>query len=105
LYKDSDVFIFDEPTRGIDVGTKFEIYRLLAELAEKGKAIILVSSDLKELMVVCDRIAVMSAGRLVATFSPDQWTEEKIIAAAFSRYVGAARVETCGETTKRKYPT
>jgi len=105
LYKDSDVFIFDEPTRGIDVGTKFEIYRLLAELAEKGKAIILVSSDLKELMVVCDRIAVMSAGRLVATFGPDQWSEEKIIAAAFSRYVGAARVETCGETTKRKYPT
>jgi ribose transport system ATP-binding protein len=56
-------------------------------------------------MAVCDRIAVMSAGRLVATFSPDQWSEEKIIAAAFSRYVGAARVETCGETAKRKYPT
>lgn len=90
LYKDSDVLIFDEPTRGIDVGTKFEIYRLLAELAEKGKAIILVSSNLKELMAVCDRIAVMSAGRLVATFSPDQWTEEKIIAAAFSQYVSAA---------------
>ncbi len=98
LYKDSDVLIFDEPTRGIDVGTKFEIYRLLAELAEKGKAIILVSSDLKELMAVCDRIAVMSDGRLVATLRPDQWSEEKIIAAAFSRYVGGARTETCGQT-------
>jgi ribose transport system ATP-binding protein len=96
IYKNSDILIFDEPTRGIDVGAKFEIYRLLAELAEKGKAIILVSSDLKELMAVCDRIAVMSAGRLVATFSPGQWSEEKIIAAAFSQYVGVARAETCG---------
>jgi ribose transport system ATP-binding protein len=88
IYRNCDVLIFDEPTRGIDVGAKFEIYRLLADLAEKGKAIILVSSDLKELTSVCDRIAVMSAGRLVATFSPDQWSEEKIIAAAFSQYVG-----------------
>jgi len=98
IYKNSDILIFDEPTRGIDVGAKFEVYRLLAELAEKGKAVILVSSDLKELMVVCDRIAVMSAGRLVATFGPDQWSEEKIIAAAFSQYVGAAQASTYGKT-------
>lgn len=86
LYRNSDVLIFDEPTRGIDVGAKFEIYRLLADLVDKQKAIILVSSDLKELMAVCDRIAVMSAGQLVATFARDQWSEEKIITAAFSQY-------------------
>jgi len=87
LYRDSAVLIFDEPTRGIDVGAKFEIYRMLAELAEKGKAVIVISSDLKELMAICDRIAVMSAGRLVATFGRDEWSEEKIMAAAFSEYV------------------
>ncbi len=96
IYKNSDVLIFDEPTRGIDVGAKFEIYRLLAELAEKGKSIILVSSDLKELVAVCDRIAVMSAGRLVATFRADEWSEEKIIAAAFSEYVGGGPANLVG---------
>lgn len=87
LYKDSDILIFDEPTRGIDVGAKFEMYHMLVELAEKGKAIIVVSSDLKELMVICDRISVMSAGRLAATFNRDEWSEEKIMSAAFSEYV------------------
>jgi ribose transport system ATP-binding protein len=60
---------------------------MLTELADKGKAIIFVSSDLKELMAVCDRIMVMSAGRVAATFTRGEWTEEKIIAAAFSEYV------------------
>jgi len=95
LYKDSDILIFDEPTRGIDVGAKFEIYHMLADLAEKGKVIIFVSSDLKELMVICDRIAVMSAGRLIDIFNKDEWSEEgsrsagvqKIMSAAFSEYV------------------
>ena len=87
LYRDSDILIFDEPTRGIDVGAKFEIYRMLANLSDEGKAIIFVSSDLKELMAICDRIAVMSAGRLVATFGREQWSEEKIMSAAFSGYV------------------
>ena len=88
IYRDCDILIFDEPTRGIDVGAKFEIYHMLAELAEKGKAIILVSSDNKELMAVCDRIMVMSAGLVAATFGPDQWSQEKIMSAAFSQYVG-----------------
>ena len=88
IYRDCDVLIFDEPTRGIDIGAKFEIYRMLAELAEKGKAIILVSSDNKELMAVCDRIMVMSAGLVAATFGPSEWSQEKIMSAAFSRYVG-----------------
>ena len=83
MFRDSDILIFDEPTRGIDVGAKFEIYRMLGELAEEGKTIIFVSSDLKELMAVCDRIMVMSAGRVAATFARDEWSEEKIMAAAF----------------------
>jgi len=88
LYRDCDVLIFDEPTRGIDVGTKFEIYHMLAELVEKGKAVIVVSSDTKELMAVCDRIMVMSAGRVAATFGRNEWSQEKIMSAAFSEYVG-----------------
>jgi ribose transport system ATP-binding protein len=88
MYRDCDILIFDEPTRGIDVGAKFEIYRMLEELAEKGKAIILVSSDNKELMAVCDRIMVMAAGLVAATFGPRQWNQEKIMSAAFSQYVG-----------------
>jgi ribose transport system ATP-binding protein len=89
IYRDCDILIFDEPTRGIDVGAKFEIYRLLAELAEKEKAVILVSSDNKELMAVCDRIMVFSAGLVAATFEPDEWSQEKITSAAFSQYLGS----------------
>jgi ribose transport system ATP-binding protein len=89
LYRDCDVLIFDEPTKGIDVGAKFEIYNQLGKLADKGKAIIFVSSDLKELMAVCDRIMVMSAGTVAGTFDRDRWSREKIMAAALSEYVTA----------------
>jgi len=91
LFRDCDILIFDEPTRGIDVGAKFEIYRMLAELAQQGKAILFVSSDLKELMAVCNRILVLSAGRVAGVFERDQWTEEAIMAAAFRGYVRAPR--------------
>jgi len=90
LYRDCEILIFDEPTRGIDVGAKFEIYRLLNELAARGKAIIVVSSDLKELLALCDRIAVMSAGRLAATFERGEWSQDKIMAAALSGYLKSA---------------
>ncbi|MHC4626540.1 MAG: sugar ABC transporter ATP-binding protein [Planctomycetota bacterium] len=86
LYRDCDVLIFDEPTKGIDVGAKFEIYNQLGELAENGKAIIFVSSDLKELMAVCDRIMVMSAGTVAETFDRNRWSRQKIMAAALSEY-------------------
>jgi ribose transport system ATP-binding protein len=89
LYRDCDVLIFDEPTRGIDVGAKFEIYQMLTDLAQKGKAIIFISSDLKELMAICHRIMVMSAGKVAATFDRGRWTEEDIMTAAFSEYVTA----------------
>jgi ribose transport system ATP-binding protein len=82
--RDCAVLLFDEPTRGIDVGAKFEIYGLLDQLAESGKAIVMVSSDLRELMAVCDRIAVMSAGRLVETFARGHWSEDRILSAALS---------------------
>jgi ribose transport system ATP-binding protein len=87
LYRDCDILIFDEPTRGIDVGAKFEVYRMLAELAGRGKAILFVSSDLKELMALCNRILVMSAGRVAGVFERGRWTEEAITAAAFSGYI------------------
>ena len=87
LYKNCDILIFDEPTRGIDVGAKFEIYRTLSGLAEKGKAIIVVSSELKELTAICDRIMVLSAGRIAGEFGRDQFCEKKINAAAFSNYL------------------
>ena len=87
LFRDCDILVFDEPTRGIDVGAKFEIYRMLNDLAHKGKAILFVSSDLKELMAVCHRILVMSAGRVAGSFARGQWTQEAIMAAAFSEYV------------------
>jgi ribose transport system ATP-binding protein len=64
LHHDVDLLLLDEPTRGIDVGAKARIYSLIDELARKGRAILLVSSHLPELLGVCDRIAVMRRGRL-----------------------------------------
>jgi ribose transport system ATP-binding protein len=89
MYRDCNVLIFDEPTRGIDVGAKFELYNMLTELAEKGKAIIFVSSDLKELMAVCDRIMVMAAGQVTATFERGRWSREEIMTAALGEYTAA----------------
>jgi rhamnose transport system ATP-binding protein len=76
------VLILDEPTRGIDVGTRFEIYRIVDQLTEAGVAILLISSDIQELLALADRVAVMRAGRLVAEFAGDQLTEMNIGAAA-----------------------
>lgn len=74
LERDCEVVLFDEPTRGIDVGAKQDIYQLLNMLTEKGKGVVVVSSDLRELMLVCDRIAVISDGKLVNTFSREDWS-------------------------------
>ena len=89
LYRDCPIMLFDEPTRGIDIGAKFEIYQLLAELAKQGKGLIIVSSDLRELMLISDRIAVMSAGRMVETFNRGAWSQDAILQAAFSGYAKA----------------
>ena len=82
LLRDGDVLLLDEPTRGIDVGAKRAVYDLLGRLAEEGKAIVVVSSELRELMAVCDRIAVMAAGRITATFERGAWSEDAIMNAA-----------------------
>jgi len=86
LERDCSVLLFDEPTRGIDVGAKFDIYNLLGELTRQGKALVVVSSDLRELMLICDRIGVLSAGRLIDTFDRDNWTQDELLAAAFAGY-------------------
>lgn len=82
LAADSQIIIFDEPTKGIDVGSKGEIYALMRRLADEGKGILVVSSELPELLAVCDTIAVFREGEIVAVFSHNEATEEKIIAAS-----------------------
>ena len=89
LERDCQVLLFDEPTRGIDVGAKFDIYGLFGELSRQGKALVVVSSDLRELMLICDRIGVLSAGRLVDTFHRDHWTQDALLAAAFAGYTAS----------------
>ncbi len=79
LHQQADVLLLDEPTRGIDVGTKSEIYRLMGELAAEGKAVLFVSSYLTELLAICDRIGVMSRGRLKAIRPTRDWTEHDIM--------------------------
>ena len=86
LERDCPIMLFDEPTRGIDVGAKFDIYGLFGELTRQGRALVVVSSDLRELMLICDRIGVLSAGRLIETFERDSWTQDELLAAAFAGY-------------------
>jgi ribose transport system ATP-binding protein len=80
------VLLFDEPTRGIDVGAKFDIYALMGALAREGCALVVVSSDLRELMLICDRIGVMSAGKMTAIFARGEWTQDALLGAAFAGY-------------------
>ncbi|RUL81858.1 sugar ABC transporter ATP-binding protein [Tautonia sociabilis] len=79
LHQRADVLLLDEPTRGIDVGSKAEIYRMIGELAAGGKAVLMVSSYLPELLGVCDRIAVMSRGVLGEARPVSEWTEHRIM--------------------------
>jgi len=92
LMCDSRILLFDEPTRGIDIHAKTAIYELLGELADAGKAVVIVSSESRELTDLCDRIAVMSNGHLAATFQRGEWTAEKIIEASFSAFVDVSEV-------------
>jgi ribose transport system ATP-binding protein len=79
LQTSPSVIIFDEPTRGVDVGAKFEIYQLMRQLAERGVAILMISSDLVEILGMSDRILVMHERRIVAELARDQASEERII--------------------------
>lgn len=82
LHQGADVLLFDEPTRGIDIGSKVDVYRLMGELAAEGKGILFVSSYLPELLGVSDRIAVMSRGRLSEARPTAEWSEKSIMAFA-----------------------
>ncbi|BCK83571.1 ATP-binding cassette domain-containing protein [Dysosmobacter sp. NSJ-60] len=81
-----EVLLLDEPTRGIDVGAKYEIYQLIIELAKEGKGVIMVSSEMPELLGVCDRILVMSGGRLAGEVDAKATSQEEILTLA-AKYV------------------
>jgi len=74
-----DVLIIDEPTRGVDVGAKSEIHRILSDLAKAGKAIIMISSDLPEILGMCDRTVVLKQGRIVGELPRSEMTQENIL--------------------------
>ena len=86
LLTDPEVLLLDEPTRGIDVGAKYEIYQLIIDLANKGKTVIMVSSEMPELLGVCDRIVVMSGGRVAGEVDAANTTQEEIMTLA-AKYV------------------
>ena len=85
LERDCDVLFFDEPTRGIDVGAKSEIYKLLRSLAAQGKAIVMISSELPEILRISDRIVVMCEGRITGELAADDATQERIMHLATQR--------------------
>jgi ribose transport system ATP-binding protein len=86
------IFILDEPTRGIDVGAKYEVYGIINELARQGAGILLISSELEELMGMCDRIAVMSKGEVRGRFERHAFDREQILHAAFAGHLDAPEV-------------
>lgn len=88
LHQEADVLLLDEPTRGIDIGSKAQVYETIAQCAAQNKAVLMVSSYLPELFGMCDRLAVMSRGRLSEVKAIDQWTPETVLQAA----IGSAEV-------------
>ena len=91
LAGNSDIILFDEPTRGIDVGAKKEIYVLMNELARQGMAIIMISSEMEELLGMSDRILVMHEGELTGELSKEEATQEKILKLASGIKEGEAK--------------
>ena len=79
MFTEPDIMILDEPTRGIDVGAKYEIYSIINSLAEEGKSIIMISSELPEILGMCDRIYIMNQGKFVGELDRAEATQEKIM--------------------------
>ncbi|MDR1134265.1 MAG: D-xylose ABC transporter ATP-binding protein, partial [Synergistaceae bacterium] len=81
---DAEIFIFDEPTRGIDVGAKIEIYNIMNTLIEEGKCVIMISSELPEILGMCDRVIVMRNGRITGVIERDdnEFNQESIMKVA-----------------------
>jgi L-arabinose transport system ATP-binding protein len=98
LSEDIRVFLMDEPTRGIDVGSKYEIYQIIYTLAEEGKAVVFVSSDLPEVMGVADRIIVMRNGAIVGEVSRSEATEEALLSLALPQYEKELHEKTIEES-------
>ena len=92
LAADVDILLFDEPTRGIDIGAKSEIYDLIAQLAQSGKSIIVVSSELPEIIRLSDRVMVMREGTIAAILNADQISEDAIVANAIPKSKGPVPV-------------
>ena len=82
LHQNAEILLLDEPTRGIDIGSKAKVYEAIAGAAEEGKAILMISSYLPELSGMCDRLAVMTRGRLSPARPIGDWTPESVMAAA-----------------------
>ena len=91
LLNDPQIIILDEPTRGIDIGAKSEIYKIIVQLAQEGKTIIMISSELEEIMGLCDRVIVLSHGKISAEFERESFDQEAIIKAAMG--AGLAQIE------------
>jgi ribose transport system ATP-binding protein len=87
LARDADVLLLDEPTRGVDAAAKHAIHELLRELAAAGKTLVVVSSDTEELMGLCHRILVLSAGQITGEFTPGTWSRESLTKAAFAGHL------------------
>ena len=92
LHQPCDVLLLDEPTRGVDVGARADLYNEMDRMVDSGKAVLMVSSDLRELTSMCDRIGVMHNGTLVAIFERGEWTEKQLLAAAFGNAPAHAAV-------------
>ncbi|MGH7979303.1 MAG: ATP-binding cassette domain-containing protein, partial [Limisphaerales bacterium] len=91
LAMDPRVMIFDEPTRGIDVGARAEIYRLIRDLAARGAVILVISSDMEEILNISDRIAVMHEGEITGALERADCTEQNVMQMAVGKKVRAAR--------------
>ena len=91
LLNEPEIIILDEPTRGIDIGAKSDIYRIIAELAAGGKTIIMISSELEEIMGLCDRAIVLAHGRITAEFERNAFSQEDILKAAMGHVAAKAK--------------
>jgi ribose transport system ATP-binding protein len=92
LLTESRLLIFDEPTRGIDVGAKEEIYALMRRLSDRGAGIIMISSEMPELLGMSDRIIVLAQGRVAGELSKDQFDQERVLRLASGLEVGGDRI-------------
>jgi ABC-type sugar transport system ATPase subunit len=86
LLAEPEIIILDEPTRGIDIGAKAEIYKIIAQLTERGNTVIMISSELEEILGMCDRVIVLYHGKITAEFERAEFNQENIIKAAMGNW-------------------